>query len=75
MRCCEFNCDVFLCKRCFNDKQCNATTSVLPTSEEESDEEEDIESDIDDEENIDPEFEQMVEYAEENKNEYTMDGA
>eukprot|EP00957_Ditylum_brightwellii_P023154 1747337-Ditylum_brightwellii.AAC.1 len=73
MRCCEFNCDVFLCKRCFNDKQHNATILVFPTSEEESDKEEDIESDVDDEKDIDPELEQKVEYAEENENEYTVD--
>ena len=66
MRCCEFNCDVFLCKRCFNGKQRSATTLVFPTTEEESDKEQDIESDVNDEEDIDPELEQTVEYAEEN---------
>eukprot|EP00957_Ditylum_brightwellii_P020254 1528609-Ditylum_brightwellii.AAC.1 len=57
MRSCEFNCNVFLCKRCFNDKQRNTTTLVSPSSEEESDEEQDIESDVDGKEDIDPEFE------------------
>eukprot|EP00957_Ditylum_brightwellii_P138062 10525664-Ditylum_brightwellii.AAC.1 len=59
--------------RCFNGKQCNTTTLVFPTSQEESDEEQDIEPDVDDKKDIDPEFEQTVEYAEENENEYAMD--
>eukprot|EP00957_Ditylum_brightwellii_P207604 15353709-Ditylum_brightwellii.AAC.1 len=48
---------------------------MFHTSQEESDEEQDIESDIDDKEDIDPEFEQMVEYAEENENEHAIDGS
>eukprot|EP00957_Ditylum_brightwellii_P180899 13781696-Ditylum_brightwellii.AAC.1 len=48
---------------------------MFPSSEEGSDEEQGIESDVDDEKNIDPEFERMVECAEENENEYAMDGA
>eukprot|EP00957_Ditylum_brightwellii_P195122 14867516-Ditylum_brightwellii.AAC.1 len=74
MRCCEFNCDVFLCNRCFNGKQHNAKTLVFLISEEETDEGQGIESDEDDKEDIDPEYEQTVEFAEENENEYTMDG-
>ena len=69
MKYCKFNCNIFVCKICFNTKPHSTITFVFPTSPEES-EKEDYASDTDDEDCINLETESTNEYLQVNEDEH-----